>query len=155
MKVAVITISDRASKGEYEDLSGPEIERLLNDLIPGAVVYKCIIPDNRNEILKALKTYQHADFIITSGGTGISSRDITPDVCEGYCDKALPGIAETLRAESYKETKFAMLSRGFAGVKDKTVIVNFPGSFKAAQTCTALLLPIMQHAINMLNDEGH
>lgn len=155
MKVAVITISDRAHKGIYEDKSGLEIEKILKENINDISLERLIIPDDREEILKAFKHFAGFNFIITSGGTGISSRDITPDVTENYCDKAIPGISEALRYESYKETKFAMLSRGFAGLKDKTIIVNFPGSVKAAITCTNTLLPVISHAIKMLNDQGH
>ena len=114
-----------------------------------------LFPMKEDEILKALKSAASADFILTTGGTGLSARDITPEICEEYCDKSLPGIAETLRSESYKETPHAMLSRGYAGIKNKTVIVNFPGSVKAVTLCTRILLPVMGHAVKMINNEGH
>ena len=155
MKVAVITISDRAYNKVYEDLSGHEIENILKNNIENVTVYRIIVPDNREHILKALKQYNNADFIITTGGTGLSKKDITPDVCNEYCDKPVPGISEILRVESYKETPFAMLSRGYAGIKDKTLIINLPGSVKAVRTCIKILLPVMDHAIKMLNGEGH
>ncbi|PKN66429.1 MAG: molybdenum cofactor biosynthesis protein [Chloroflexi bacterium HGW-Chloroflexi-5] len=157
MKATVITISDRASKGIYEDLSGPAIEKILQEADAAAEIFRVIIPDEKAEILKALQdaVSAGADFILTTGGTGLSDRDITPEVCEEYCDKGLPGIAEILRSESYKETPQAMLSRGYAGIKDKTVIVNFPGSVKAVTLCTRIFLPIMDHAIKMMNNEGH
>lgn len=155
MKVTVITISDRASKGVYEDLSGPVIEKILKEGIENIEVCRIIVPDERNEILSALKNAASSDFILTTGGTGLSNRDITPEICEEYCDKSLPGISEILRSESYKETPQAMLSRGYAGIKDKTVIVNFPGSVKAVTLCTKVLLPVMDHAIKMINNEGH
>jgi len=155
VKVTVITISDRASKGIYEDLSGPAIEKILTEGIEGADVFRIIVPDERDEIWKALKSAASSDFILTTGGTGLSDRDITPEICEEYCDKSLPGISEMLRSESYKETPHALLSRGYAGIKDKTIIVNFPGSVKAVTLCTRVLLPIMGHAIKMINNEGH
>lgn len=155
MKVTVITISDRASKGIYEDLSGPAIEKIIKEAIADAEVLRVIVPDEKDEILRALKGAASSDFILTTGGTGLSSRDVTPEICEEYCDRCLPGIAETLRSESYKETPNAMLSRGYAGIKGKTVIVNFPGSVKAVTLCTKILLPAMAHAIKMINNEGH
>ena len=155
MKVTVITISDRASKGIYEDLSGPAIESILKEGIENVEVSRIIVPDEKDEILKTLKNETSSDFILTTGGTGLSARDITPEICEEYCDKNLPGISEMLRNESYKETPQAMLSRGYAGIKDKTIVVNFPGSVKAVTLCTRILLPIMGHAIKMINNEGH
>ncbi|MEN6621858.1 MAG: MogA/MoaB family molybdenum cofactor biosynthesis protein [Smithella sp.] len=155
MKVTVITISDRASKGIYEDLSGPAIEKIIKESINDAEVSRIIVPDEKDDILKALKTASSCDFILTTGGTGLSARDITPEICEEYCDRSLPGIAEILRSESYKETPNAMLSRGYAGIKGKTVIVNFPGSVKAVTMCTKVLLPAMSHAVKMIDNEGH
>jgi molybdopterin adenylyltransferase len=155
MKVTVITISDRASQGIYEDLSGPAIEKIIKESIADAEVSRIIIPDEKEDILKALKEADSSDFILTTGGTGISARDVTPEICEEYCDRKLPGIAEILRSESYKETPNAMLSRGYAGIKDKTVIVNFPGSVKAVTLCTRIFLPAMAHAIKMIDNEGH
>ena len=155
MKVAVITISDRASKGIYEDLSGPEIEKILLSEIPSCKIERTIVPDEAEDILKALETFKGFDFILTTGGTGIGPRDLTPNITEQYCDKELPGISETLRAESLKETNSAMLSRGFSGMKDSTIIVNFPGSVKAVSLCTKVLAPVMVHAVKMIKGEGH
>ncbi len=155
MTVAVITISDRASRGEYEDLSGPEIEKVLHQHLPGVVVQRHIVPDEPDEITAAFGRFAESDFIITTGGTGIGPRDVTPEVTAAYCDRLLPGIAETLRAESYRETPQAMLSRGMAGVRKETVIVNFPGSVKAVRLCAGLLVPVMEHAVKMLHGGGH
>jgi len=155
MKVTVITISDRASKGLYEDLSGPVIEKIIKENIADVEISRMIVPDEKEEIREALQKAASSDFILTTGGTGLSSRDITPEICEEYCDRSLPGMAEILRSESYKETPHAMLSRGYAGIKDKTIIVNFPGSVKAVTLCTRILLPVMGHALKMINNEGH
>lgn len=155
MKAAVITISDRASKGIYEDLSGPEIENILGEIVPSCKIERTIVPDEADDILKALKSFKGFDFILTTGGTGIGPRDITPSVTEEYCDRELPGISETLRAESLKETNSAMLSRGYSGMKDNTIIVNFPGSVKAVRLCTRVIAPVMIHAVKMINGEGH
>ena len=155
MNICVITMSDRASRGEYEDLSGPEIVRLLKEAYPDCRIRTKIIPDDRDELLKAFNEAEDDDFILTTGGTGLSPRDITPDVSREYCDLELPGIAEILRLESYKETPQAMISRGYAGLKGRTIIVNFPGSVKAVRLCTKVLIPVMEHSRKMLNGEGH
>jgi molybdopterin adenylyltransferase len=153
--VAVITISDRASRGEYADLSGPEIEKELLVRFPAAVVSRRLVPDEPDAILGALQQSASADFILTTGGTGISPRDYTPEVTARFCDKEIPGIAETLRAQSYQETPAAMLSRGYAGLHGSTVVVNLPGSLAAVRLCTKLLAPVMEHAQRMLRGEGH
>lgn len=155
MKVSVITISDRAASGEYEDLSGPEIEKILKESFDTITVTRNIIPDEPERIKQALNESLDSNYILTTGGTGLSDRDVTPEISKEFCDKEIPGIAEALRAESYKETKNAMLSRGFAGIKNKTIIVNFPGSVKAVRLCTQTIVPVMQHAIAMLNNEKH
>lgn len=155
MKVTVITVSDRASRGEYEDLSGPEIVRLLKGAYPDCRIRRDIVPDEKEDILKAFYTAAEEDIILTTGGTGLSPRDITPDVTREFCDKELPGIAEILRIESYKETPHAMLSRGYSGLKGNTIIINFPGSIKAVQLCTKVVIPILKHSQKMLKGEGH
>ena len=155
MRVSVITISDRASRGEYQDLSGAEIEALVRKSFPRARINREIVPDEPARIIEAFLKHADSDYLLTTGGTGISPRDQTPEVTEQYCDRELPGIAERLRAESYTETPFALFSRGYAGVKGNTIIVNFPGSVKAVQLCTRVLLPIMEHGIKMLRGEGH
>jgi len=155
MKVSVITISDRASRGHYADLSGPEIEKAVLSLDPAAQVFRQVVPDEEREIWDALETAAGADFILTTGGTGISPRDVTPEVTMKFCDKELPGIAEVLRAQSYPETPAAVLSRGYAGLHGRTVVVNFPGSVKAVRLCMRVLGPVMEHAMRMLGGEGH
>ena len=155
MKVTVITLSDRAFKGIYEDLSGPKITEILKEKYPEVNIRNIVIPDEKGELLDALQLNLDSDFIITTGGTGISERDITPEVCREYCDKELPGISEIIRAESYKETPMAMLSRGFSGMKGNTIIVNFPGSVKAVTLCTKVFATVMGHAVKMFRGEGH
>ncbi len=155
MTVVVITISDRAHRGVYPDRSGPRIVELLEEGLPRAEISREVVPDEQEEILAAFRRHRKADFIITSGGTGIGARDVTPEVTGRYCDRLLPGIAETLRAASYRDTPSAMLSRGVAGLKGATIIVNFPGSTAAVELCTRLLLPVMEHALRMLKGEGH
>jgi molybdopterin adenylyltransferase len=155
VKVAVVTISDRASRGEYEDLSGPEIERLVLARYPDAEVSRRVVPDEPKEILAALETGSAADVILTTGGTGLSPRDITPEVTRGFCDREAPGIAEALRAQSYPETPSAMLSRAYAGLKGSCLVVNFPGSVKAVRRCMEVFGPVLDHALRMIRGEGH
>ena len=155
MKVRVITISDRASKGIYADESGPEILRIIREAYPSAEMDIAVVPDEKARIIEAFDSARDADFILTTGGTGISPRDVTSEATRAWCDYELPGIAETLRAESYRETPQAMLSRGTAGVKGNTVVVNFPGSIKAVRLCTKTILPILDHAPAMLRGKGH
>lgn len=155
MTVAVITISDRASRGQYEDLSGPEIEREVRALHPSAVVTRSVVADDAEAILGALQAHAAADFILTTGGTGLSPRDVTPEVTRQFCEKEVPGIAEMLRARSYAETPAAMLSRGFAGLHETTLVVNFPGSPAAVRLCMKVLGPVMEHAVRMMRAEGH
>lgn len=155
MKVTVVTLSDRAYQGIYEDISGKEIEDILKNNIDNIIINRIIIPDEKEEILKVYNKSLDSDFILTTGGTGISDRDITPEVTEQFCDKQLPGISQILLFKSYEETPYAMLSRGYSGVKNKTIIINFPGSVKAVKFCTNIILPIMEHSIEMLHNKGH
>lgn len=155
LKIAVITISDRAASGEYEDRSGPRIRELIESSDLSVKVIGELVPDEADKIEQKLKGNADKDFIITTGGTGISDRDITPDVCRRLCEKELPGIAEMLRRESCKETPFAVFSRGFAGVMGSTIVVNFPGSYRAVSLCTKLLLPILCHGKDMLAGRKH
>jgi len=155
LEVAVITVSDRAFKGEYEDLSGPEIRDILQKSELNIDVVLTVVPDEKEAIRQAIIGSLDKDYIFTNGGTGISPRDITPEVTEEICEKELPGISEYLRRESFKETKNAVLSRGYSGVKGKTIIVNFPGSVKAVSLCTRLLIPVLEHGVKMIKGEKH
>lgn len=153
--MTVLTISDRASRGLYEDLSGPAIEEVLRARFPAAQIRRQIVPDEPEAIRAAFAAQAGADFILTTGGTGIGPRDVTPEVTAGWCDRLLPGVAEALRAASARETPMAMLSRGTAGLKGRTLIVNFPGSLKAARLGAQTLAPVMEHALEMLAGGGH
>ncbi|MBN1619574.1 MogA/MoaB family molybdenum cofactor biosynthesis protein [candidate division WOR-3 bacterium] len=155
MIVSVITVSDRAHAGIYEDLSGPEIENLVKDAFSSAEVRRSIVPDDEKMIEKVLKENADSDFILTTGGTGISERDRTPDVSKRFCDFDLPCMSAVLLSESYRQTPNAMLSRIYAGVKNKTIVVNFPGSVNAAKLCARTLIPVMEHALKMLRGEKH
>lgn len=155
LAVTVITISDRAFRGEYQDLSGPKIKNIIESSGYEVSVSLKIAPDEKEAIRKALCESIEQDYIITTGGTGLSPKDITPEVTEEFCEKEIPGISELLRRESYRETRNAVLSRGFCGLKGRTIIVNFPGSVKAVSLCTQLILPIMAHGKKMISGGKH
>ncbi len=155
MKVTVITISDRAFNKVYEDLSGKEIISILKDYDENIAINYVLVPDEKDMIFNALKENTDSNYILTTGGTGLSKRDVTPEVTEKFCEKELSGISETLRFESLKETKNAMLSRGYAGIKGQTIVINFPGSVKAVRLCTKVILPILKHGIMMINGKSH
>jgi molybdopterin adenylyltransferase len=155
MKVLALTVSDRASKGIYEDLSGPAIEKILLDRFAEISVIRKIVPDEKTVIIRAFESGLENDFIITTGGTGLSPRDITPEATIEFCERTIPGIAEYLRAESVKQTPNAVLSRGVAGMKGNTIIINLPGSVRAVEFCMELLGPILPHALKMAMGKGH
>jgi molybdopterin adenylyltransferase len=155
LKILVLTISDRAARGVYEDRSGPAIEKVLQAGIPGADIRRLIVSDDPRGIEAALEDHLAMDVIVTTGGTGIGPRDHAPDVTGRFCDALIPGIGEYLRRESAKETVNAVLSRGVAGRKGATIIVNLPGSVKGAAFCAELLVPILPHACDMVRGKGH
>jgi len=155
LKIAVITASDRAYSGEYEDMSGPKIKEIIEKSGINSIVSVTVVPDEKDLLKKEIEWNLDKDYIITTGGTGLSKRDITPEVTRSLCDVELPGIAEMLRTESYKETKFSVFSRGTAGIIKKTIIINFPGSVKAVTLCTELIIPVLEHGISMLHGGKH
>jgi molybdopterin adenylyltransferase len=157
LRIAVITVSDRASRGEYEDLSGPEIERALSAAQPEAEISREIVGDEAAEILAALERAASAcaDWIVTSGGTGPSPRDLTPEATKSWIDRELPGIAEALRAASLRETPYAVFSRGIAGMRGSIFVVNLPGSPAAARLGASVLAPLLEHGVAMAWGAGH
>jgi len=155
VRIAVITVSDRASKGVYEDLSGPAIEAALKELVPGVELERDLVPDERLEILAAFARHPGADWILTTGGTGPAPRDVTPEATREWCDRLMPGIADYLRLKSLDETPHAVFSRGEAGMRATQYIVNFPGSRRAAASCACWLAPLLDHGAKMARGEGH
>ena len=153
MKVAVLTISDRSARGQRDDEGGPLVEQLV--VAAGAdIVNRAIVPDERGEIEATLRDWADSgavDLIITTGGTGLGARDVTPEATKAVIDKDAPGIAEAMRAAGTKSTPMAALSRQVAGARGTTLIVNVPGSLKAIKECLDAVIGILPHAVEMLH----
>ena len=154
MKIGLLTISDRGAKGEYEDRSGPMMAQIITGNTPWDISQHSVIPDDFDTIVNTLVSWSDdgLDLILTSGGTGFAPRDITPEATKTVIERNAPGIAEGLRAESFKITRHAMLSRGVAGIRGRTLIINLPGSPKAVRENLEVLLPILPHALELLTD---
>ena len=153
-KLALITLSDKGSKGEREDVSGRFLLWYATRM-GGQVLLSNIIPDEkpviRERLLKGIQT--GVDLILTTGGTGLGPRDITPDVTLEVIEREVPGFAEAMRAESLKKTPHAMISRAVSGVAGKTLIINLPGSPKAVAECMEIIFPALRHAIDKLRGD--
>jgi molybdenum cofactor synthesis domain-containing protein len=155
MKAGILTISDKGARHEREDASGPAVASLLSDI--GAVVEKYdIIPDEIDIIKEKLEQYAdafHLDLVVTTGGTGVAPRDVTPDATRMVIERDIPGMAEAMRLESLKKTPHAVISRAMAGIRGKTLIINLPGSPKAAQENLAAILKAIPHAISKIQGD--
>lgn len=165
VRVGILTVSDRSFRGERADLGGPA----LADAVQGGwitpsqadasgivVVATAIVPDDREQIAAQLIKWcdsQPLDLILTTGGTGFASRDVTPEATRSILEREAPGLAEAIRAESRSITAHAMLSRGVAGIRGSTLIVNLPGSPRAAVESLGVILPVLPHAVELLRDD--
>lgn len=150
--VGILTISDRSSRGEREDLGGPLLKELIEE-VGFEVVKASIVPDEKDEIINELKSMSDDEsiaLILTTGGTGFSPRDITPEATIEVCERLIPGIPEAMRAYSAKITNRAYLSRAQAGIRKKSLIINFPGSPKAIKENLEAVLPFLEHGLEML-----
>ncbi|GCE26859.1 molybdenum cofactor biosynthesis protein [Dictyobacter alpinus] len=151
--VGILTISDGAAKGEREDLSGARAREIVTRLSETTIQAQDIVPDEQAQISSVLRSWcdeQKLNLIITTGGTGLAPRDVTPEATKAVIERDAPGIAEALRSISLKYTPMAMLSRGVAGVRGRTLIINLPGSPKAVQQCLEYALSVLPHAINLI-----
>ena len=156
--IGMVTVSDRASRGEYQDLGGPALEQFLRDHVTSPwQPHGRLIPDERDRIestLIELCDDVGCGWIITTGGTGPAPRDVTPDATEAVCDRMLPGFGERIRAISLPITPHAILSRAGAGSRGRSLIVNLPGSPKAIGECLSALLPTLPHCLELLGNAG-
>jgi molybdopterin adenylyltransferase len=153
-RFGVITASDKGSRGEREDLSGPAITELL--LPFGDVTEYVVVPDDRAALAKMMRdmALKGVDAIFTTGGTGLSPRDVTPEATLDVIDRLVPGIPEAIRRETAAVTAKAMLSRGVAGICGSTLIINLPGSPKAVKECLAIVSPVLEHALETVCGKG-
>jgi molybdopterin adenylyltransferase len=154
VNVAVLTVSDRVSRGEAEDGSGDLLEELLRE--DGFDVQRALVPDERAEISDALRTLaKSVQIILTTGGTGLAPRDVTPEATLDVLDREAPGIAQALRVEGLHKTPYALLSRGVAGLIDSTLIVNLPGSPGGCRDGYDVLRPVLPHVLELLGGTVH
>jgi len=156
LKFGILTVSDRSSEGLRADLSGPAlVEAVVKN--GWEVIWTSILPDDYHwlvEFLIAQADSGDVDILLTTGGTGFSPRDITPEATLAVIERQAPGLAESMRAEGLKFTPFAMLSRGIAGIREKTLIINLPGSPKAALENLDVIKPVLVHAIQILKSDS-
>jgi molybdopterin adenylyltransferase len=152
----ILTISDKGSRGERQDKSGEAIREILSKMDVRIVNYD-IVPDEKDLIVETLVKWadrDNLDVVITTGGTGLTPRDVTPEATLAVLDRIVPGFAEAMRAESLKKTPHAMLSRAVVGTRGKCLIVNLPGSPKAVRECLQVILPALPHAVETLKGQA-
>jgi len=154
-RIAVVTVSDRSYRNEREDKSGPELVKCFEE--NGYTVFQyMLVPDGKDGIKETLSTLsdeKKADLIVTTGGTGVAERDVTPEATMEVASRNVPGIAEAIRACSLAKTSHAMLSRGASVIRNKTLIVNFPGSPKACRESFEVIMEALPHALGLLRGE--
>ena len=155
LRFGILTASDRSSRGERPDLSGPALAELV--VTQGwTVVHTAILPDDREQLRETMSVWADSgemDIVLITGGTGFAPRDVTPEATRAAIEREAPGLAEAMRMESLKVTPHAMLSRGVAGIRGKVLILNLPGNPKAAVENFRAVIPVLGHAIELLREE--
>ena len=157
IRTAILTVSDMCAQGKRTDTSGQTIEEMLPKE-KFEVCEKTIVPDDYETITKTLTRFSDelkVEIVLTTGGTGLGPRDVTPEATTAVCDRPVPGLSEILRCESYKKTPNAVLSRGVSVMRDNTLIINLPGSPKAVRECMEIILQVLPHAVDMIHGGGH
>jgi len=153
--LGIVTISDKAWQGKRSDESGPAIRESFSTVDCQVVKYE-VIPDERDIIAQKLAQWADegsVDVIITTGGTGLAPRDVTPEATLSIVDKAVPGLAEMMRAQSFSITPLSMLSRAVAGIRKRCLIINLPGNPKAVGECLEIILPVLSHAVEVIKGQ--
>jgi molybdenum cofactor synthesis domain-containing protein len=152
MLLAVITISDRCSAGQLTDTAGPAIVALLRGAWPQAEIEPALLPDDEDAIAGLLEDFERkgAALVLTVGGSGLGPRDQTPEATRRVIDREAPGLAEAMRAKGAEHNAFAWLSRGVAGLRGKTLIVNLPGSKRGAEESLEAILPLLRHGLEVV-----
>ncbi|MEK7324902.1 MAG: MogA/MoaB family molybdenum cofactor biosynthesis protein [Chloroflexota bacterium] len=156
MKVGILTVSDRSSRGERPDEAGPLIAHLIADQFGWDCSLTAVVPDELDQIRDTLIAWADAEqaaLILTTGGTGFAPRDVTPEATRAALEREAPGIPEALRAASLAITKHAMLSRQVAGIRKRTLIINMPGNPKAVRENLEVLIPILPHALELIQSD--
>ena len=156
IRAAVVTVSDRSSRKERPDASGPAVAELLASM-PATVEQRVVVPDEVDEIQRMLRHFSDdlgLDLVVTTGGTGVAPRDVTPEATGALLDREIPGMAEAMRAGSLKRVPSAMLSRAVVGIRGRTLIVNLPGSPGGARENLEAILGVIPHAIEKIRGEG-
>ena len=157
IKAAILTISDSCAQGKRTDTSGQTISEMLDDA-KFEVVEKAIVPDDRQAIAETLVRFSDqkgVEVVLTTGGTGFGPRDVTPEATASVCERMAPGLSELLRSEGYKRSPNAVLSRGVAGLRKSTLVINLPGSPKAVRESLEIVLKLLPHAVAMMRGGGH
>ncbi|MCA1591400.1 MAG: MogA/MoaB family molybdenum cofactor biosynthesis protein [Acidobacteria bacterium] len=157
INAVVITVSDRSAKGEREDESGAALANLLRE-IGANIVATEIFSDDLEPLAAALRDYadrREVNLILTTGGTGLSPRDNTPEATRAVIEREVPGMAEAMRSETLTKTPLAMISRGLCGTRSGALIVNLPGSPSAVRECFAVIRPVLAHAVSLLAGRAH
>ncbi|HEX2990286.1 MAG TPA: MogA/MoaB family molybdenum cofactor biosynthesis protein [Anaerolineales bacterium] len=155
IRFGILTVSDRSARGEREDASGPVLARLVEEYA-WTVSRRSVLPDNESAIRELLIAWADGgelDVVLTTGGTGFSPRDVTPEATRVVIEREAPGLAEAMRAASLRLTPHAMLSRVVAGIRKKTIIINLPGSPKGAAENLLVLIPVLPHAVQLLRED--
>jgi molybdenum cofactor synthesis domain-containing protein len=156
MQIAVLTVSDRCSQGQATDTAGPAVVALLRERWPAAVIDTALLPDEEDQITAYLEQQaKNSSLILTVGGTGLSPRDRTPEATMRVLDRGVPGLAEVMRFTGSESNPYAWLSRGIAGLRGNTLIVNLPGSLRGARESLSSILPLLGHALEVASGTRH